>query len=189
MGFGKALGYGLLIFLGFNVILGFLSMFLLGIDPVSSALGNLAYRFQSFFSEFIPTASEPLAPLASTIFVLSGYAMVIYGLNFHLEVIYLDYIAEGGTYSGAYIAMISPIISIALYCMLAVIIGYLAHHPLQGFAAFFLVIFIGYSLAMCALLANGGNPLGLIIQTYQNMLINGLAFGAIAMAFGYKFEE
>lgn len=183
MGFGKSFGIGILVLIGFNVAIYFLSMVLWGIDPVTAAIyGSIPAQFQSFLTGF---QSSPIATIFN---LLSGMATTLITLGTTVGSIFSVYIL--GPYAGAYIAMFIPIITIALYCVTAAIIGYLAHHPIKGFAAWFLVTAIGFTLGILitGITAPGSIMQG-IIQNYPALIVNGLAYGVIAMGFGYKFEE
>lgn len=179
MGFGKAFGAGIGIFIGFNVLIYFLGIVLLGIDPIySAAYGDIATQFQAFI------LSIQTMPIETIFGILSGGGATLISMGITLTTI------PGYIFVGAYFALLVPIITIVLYIVAAVIIGYLAHSPFEGFGAWFLVNAIGVVLGL--LITGITAPFTLIFSlmlAIPALIVNGLAYGVIAMGNGYKYEE
>ncbi|NHI93276.1 MAG: hypothetical protein EAX96_12330 [Candidatus Lokiarchaeota archaeon] len=201
MGFGKAFGAGIALFIGINVGLTFLVALLIGIDA-----GNMIEGVMNVLS------AMSISIIYWIITLLSGMYLLFYSPPYVL----INSISAGqlGDYASIinfaflgenWFTALAFIIVLVMMFVVAIVVGYLSHSPGSGFGAMFLIVAIGAVLGVVgSLLYNSitytamGMTITLdlftiiqsiILPIVVTTVINGLALGAIAMAMGYKFEE
>ncbi|MHA1785982.1 MAG: hypothetical protein ACTSVY_06240 [Candidatus Helarchaeota archaeon] len=182
MGFGKAFGAGIAIYIGFNVLITFLSVILMGLQ-----IGDIATTFQAFLSNL---QSDPVSII---LMMLAGYiypSMAIQMMPMGTVIATgIPYFYTLSIFSGLVFVLV-----IVFNIVAAVIIGYLSHNPTSGFGAWFLVSTIGAIVGLIGYTYMFGSLFLSMLMIFlptavTAIVVNGLAYGAIAMGMGYRYEE
>jgi len=187
MGFGKAFGAGIAVFLGLMCAATVLITVVLGLQS-----GDIMTALTTWLNGL---TTDPIGWVLGLL-TGNGYSGETLGMmlfyaqsNFYL----------GTVYPGWMIAGISFLIVPIFFLVTALIVGYLSHSPQAGFGAMIIICFIGaaiaviagliYSLIYTTMYLNVALIVDIIVSISIPGVVNGLAFGAIAMAMGYQYEE